>query len=98
MESAVAQTPENIRQVAQYVKQEIGNVGREFESVWGRIIEKEGLDGVRARSEQIFGRLLPADYRLAERDFSRAAVMEIIKELRCRASDEIGRASCRERV
>ncbi|MCP3951099.1 MAG: hypothetical protein GY697_02605 [Desulfobacterales bacterium] len=87
MESAVEQTPENIRQVAQYVKQEIGNIGREFESVWGRIIEKEGFDGVRARSEQIFGRPLPEDYRLTERDFSRSAVMEVIKELRCRASD-----------
>ncbi len=87
MESAVAQTPENIRQVAQYVKQEIGNIGREFESVWGRIIEKEGFEGVRSRSEQIFGRPLPENYRLTERDFSRAAVMEIIKELRCRTSD-----------
>jgi len=87
MESAVPQTPENIRQVAQYVKQEIDNVGREFESVWGRIIAKEGHTGVRARSEQIFGQPLPEDYHLAEREFSREAVMEIIKELRCRASD-----------
>ena len=87
MESAVPQTPENIRQVAQYIKQEVDNVGREFVSAWGRIIEKEGYDGVKKRSERIFGKPLPADYRLKERDFSRAAVLEIIKELRCRASD-----------
>ncbi len=87
MESAVLQTPENIRQVAQYVKQETVNIGKEFDSVWGRIIEKEGYDGVKKRSEQIFGKPLPEDYRLEQRDFSKAAVMEIIKELRCRASD-----------
>ena len=87
MESAVPETPETIRQVAQYVKQEIENLGREFQKAWGKILEKEGYAGVRKRSEHIFGKPLPADYTLKEREFSRCAVLEIVKELRCRASD-----------
>ena len=55
--------------------------------VWGEVIEKEGYEGVRKRSEQIFGRSLPVDYKLEAREFSRGAVLEMIKELRCRASD-----------
>jgi len=87
MDSAVPETSENIRQVAQYIKQEIDNLGEEFELAWGEIIEKEGYEGVRARSEQIFGRTLSEDYRLQEREFSRSAVLEIVKELRCRSAD-----------
>lgn len=87
MESAVPETGESIKQVAQYVKQEIINLGEEFKEAWGEVIEKEGYDGVRQRSEHIFGYSLPDDYKLVERDFSREAVLEIIKELRCRASD-----------
>ncbi|MBI5741593.1 MAG: ATP-binding protein [Nitrospirae bacterium] len=92
MENSVPETKENIAQVAQYIKQEIINLEREFDETWGTVIEKEGLAGVRRRSEQIIGRRLPFDYRLKVREFSRNAVAEIIKELRCRASD--GKLSC----
>jgi Lon-like ATP-dependent protease len=51
------------------------------------VITREGYESVRQRSERIFGRRLPADFRLQEREFSRNAVMEILKELRCRAAD-----------
>lgn len=87
LENSVLETPENIRQVAQYIKQEIINLGNEFKNAWGEVIEKEGYEGVRKRSEVIFGRPLPEDYKLQEREFSRKAVLEIIKELRCRSSD-----------
>jgi Lon-like ATP-dependent protease len=87
LESAVPESPENIIQVAQYVKQEILNLGREFQDVWQEVIEKEGYEGVRKRSEHIFGKPLPDGYKLQERDFSRGAVLEVIKELRCRSSD-----------
>jgi Lon-like ATP-dependent protease len=87
MESAVAETPEVIRHVAQYVKQEIVNLGRDFQRSWGDVIAREGHASVRRRSEHIFGRKLPADFRLQEREFSRNAVMEIVRELRCRAAD-----------
>jgi Lon-like ATP-dependent protease len=87
MESAVPETEENVRQVAQYVKQEIINLGKEFKEAWGEIIQKEGYDSVKKRSEHIYGRYLPDDFKLIEREFSRAAVLEIVKELRCRASD-----------
>jgi Lon-like ATP-dependent protease len=87
MEGAVPETPKNIREVAQYIKQEIDNLGSEFRNTWEEVIEKEGYEGVRRRSEQIFGRSLPNDYKLQERDFSRKAVLEIVKELRCRSSD-----------
>jgi len=87
MESAVSETPESVRHVAQYVKQEIVNLGRDFQRSWGEVITREGYESVRQRSERIFGRRLPADFRLQEREFSRNAVMEIVKELRCRAAD-----------
>jgi Lon-like ATP-dependent protease len=87
MESAVAETPDIVRHVAQYVKQEILNLGRDFQRSWGEVITREGHASVRQRSEHIFGRRLPADFRLQEREFSRNAVMEIVKELRCRAAD-----------
>lgn len=87
MESAVPETPENIRQIAQYIKQEIDNLGKEFRETWGEVIEKEGYEGVRSRSEKIFGRTLPEDYKLVEREFSKGAMLEVVKELRCRASD-----------
>jgi len=87
MESAVAETPEIVRHVAQYVKQEVVNLGRDFQRSWGEVIVREGHASVRERSEHIFGRRLPADFRLQEREFSRNAVMEIVKELRCRAAD-----------
>ena len=87
MESAVAETKDNVKAVAQYIKQEINNLGEEFEAVWGKVIEKEGYLGVRKRSEKIFGKSLPENYTLREREFSRAAVLEVIKELRCRASN-----------
>jgi ATP-dependent Lon protease len=87
LESAVPETPENIRQVAQYIKQEILNFGKELKDTWEAVIKKEGYEGVRKRSEHIFGKSLPVDYRLQEREFSQNAVLEIIKELRCRASD-----------
>ena len=87
LESAVPETSENVRQVAQYIKQEVINLGRELKDTWEEVIEKEGYEGVRKRSERIFGRSLPSDYRLEEREFSKNAVLEIIKELRCRSSD-----------
>ena len=87
MESAVPETEETIKQVAQYVKQEIINLNKEFNETWGGIIENEGDVGVRVRSESILGRRLPFNYKLEARDFSRSAVLEIVKELRCRASD-----------
>jgi len=87
MESAVPETPGNIRQVTQYIRQEVEQLDKEFSEAWGEVMEKEGYEGVRKRSEHIFGRSLPAGYRLQAREFSRSAVLEIIKELRCRSSD-----------
>jgi Lon-like ATP-dependent protease len=87
MEGAVSESPEAVRQVAQYVKQEIEGLGEEFERVWGEIISREGHAGVRRRCEHIFGRRLPREYTLTAREFSREAVLEIIRELRCRAAD-----------
>jgi len=87
MENSVPETPETIRQVAQYVKQEIINLGAEFKDSWGEVIEAEGYESVRQRSEYIFGKSLPADFKLQEREFDKSAVLELIKELRCRASD-----------
>ncbi len=92
MESAVPESQESIRQAAQYVKQEIDHLGEEFNTLWGDILKKEGQDGVRQRCEHIMGRSLPNDYALTPRQFSRSAVMEIIKELRCRTGD--GKLSC----
>jgi len=88
LESAVSETSQNIKQVVQYVKQEILNLGEEFKDAWEGVIEKEGYEGVRKRSEHIFGKSLPDDYKLKEREFSRDAILEIIKELRCRTSDK----------
>lgn len=88
LESAVPETSKNIKQVVQYVKQEILNLGGEFKDAWEGVIEKEGYEGVRKRSERIFGKSLPDDYKLKEREFSRDAILEIIKELRCRTSDK----------
>jgi ATP-dependent Lon protease len=87
MESAVPETPENVRQVAQYVKQELVNLGEEFTDAWGEVIEAEGYESVKQRSEYIFGKSLPAGFKLQEREFDKSAVLEVIKELRCRASD-----------
>lgn len=88
MQSAVDQNPDTIRQVAQYVKQEVDNLARDFERVWGDIYNAEGSDGVRKRCEHIMGQSLSSDFILSSREFSRSAVMEIIKELRCRAGEE----------
>ncbi|MDY7031305.1 MAG: S16 family serine protease [Thermodesulfobacteriota bacterium] len=87
MESGVPETPRNVMQVFQYVKQEIVALGKELKKTWSDVIEKEGYEGVRKRSEHIFGKCLPVDYKLKEREFSRRAVLEIVKELRCRSSD-----------
>ncbi len=87
MESAVPETEETIGEVAQYIKQEIINLNNEFKDSWGEVIEKEGHVGVRVRSEFILGKRLPFNYKLEARDFSRNAVLEVVKELRCRASD-----------
>ena len=92
MESSVNETKENIAEVAQYIKQEIENLDIEFKNTWGKVMEKEGHTGVRRRSEQIYGKKLPLDYQLKVREFSRHAVAEIIKELRCRSAD--GKLSC----
>ncbi len=87
MENGVLETPENIQQVAQYIKQEVINLGADFRDSWGEVIEAEGYESVKQRSEYIFGKSLPADFKLQEREFDKSAVLEVIKELRCRASD-----------
>ena len=87
MESAVAETPDTVKQVVQYVKQEVERIEGEFQTAWGDVLANEGMDSVRMRCEQIFGRRLPPEFRLATREFTRDAVMEIVKELRCRSSD-----------
>ena len=87
MDNSVTENAENVKQVAQYVKQEVINLGEEFKQAWGEIIAKEGYESVRKRTEHIFGKHLPHDFKLQEREFSRNAVMEIVKELRYRASD-----------
>ncbi|MEJ5360060.1 MAG: S16 family serine protease [Desulfobacterales bacterium] len=87
MESAVPETPQTVRAVAQYLAQEVRRLGEEFRRCWGEVLAAEGPAGVRRRSEHIFGRRLPEEFRLEARPFSRAAVMEIVRELRCRASD-----------
>ncbi len=87
MESAVPASAANVKQIAQYIKQEINNLAKEFKEAWGEVIEKEGYESVKKRSEHIYGRSLPDDFKLTVREFSRAAVLEIAKELRCRASD-----------
>jgi Lon-like ATP-dependent protease len=87
MESGVPESDKTIFQVVQYIRQEVINLGKEFKRAWGEVIEKEGYEGVRKRSQHIFGKDLPVDYKLKERDFSRGAVAEIIKELRCRSTD-----------
>jgi Lon-like ATP-dependent protease len=56
----------------------------------GEIIQMESAvpdESVKQRSEYIFGKPLPADFKLQEREICRSAVLEIIKELRCRAAD-----------
>ncbi|MFP3911823.1 MAG: S16 family serine protease [Desulfobacteraceae bacterium] len=88
MESAVPETGDNVGQVARYIKQEILNLREEFKGAWGEVLEKEGYEGIRERCQQIMGKPLPPDYRLTEREFSRAAVLEVVKELRSRASDK----------
>ena len=87
MDGAVPETAESIKQVAQYVKQEIVNLGKEFDESWGDVIDHEGYESVKKRSEYIFGKRLSEEFKLQEREFSRAAVLEVIKELRCRAYD-----------
>ncbi|MCD6186113.1 MAG: ATP-binding protein [Deltaproteobacteria bacterium] len=88
LESAVPENENSIRQLVQYIKQEIIDFGKELKETWADVIEKEGYEGVKKRSEAIFGKVLPEGYRLHEREFSKKAVMEIIKELRCRSSDK----------
>lgn len=88
MQNAVPENDCTVRQVAQYIKQEVDNLAEDFRELWGEILQKEGSASVRRRCEHIMGRSLPEHYSLSSRDFSRAAVMEIIKELRCRSSDE----------
>jgi Lon-like ATP-dependent protease len=87
MESAVPESSQNVSQIAQYVKQEVDNLANDFKTAWGDVIEKEGHNGVKKRSEHIYGRRLPQNFKLTVREFSRRAVLEIAKELRCRASD-----------
>jgi len=87
MENAVAETAETVAQTAQYVKQEVDRIADEFATAWGEVLAEEGMESVRQRCETIFGRRLSHGFSLTTREFSRAAVMEIIKEMRCRASD-----------
>ncbi len=87
MESSVGETPAAIVQTAQYVKQEVDRIAEEVEGAWGEVLAKEGMESVRRRCQDIFGRPLSPAFSLTTREFSRNAVMEIIKEMRCRASD-----------
>ena len=87
MESAVAENEQTIKELVQYIKQEKINLDKEFNETWGKVVEKEGHVGVKLRSEFLLGKRLPLNYRLEARDFSGAAILEIIKELRCRSSD-----------
>lgn len=87
MESSVPENQETVSQVVCYIRQEIENLDREIESAWGNVLHQEDWDVVRRRCEKIFGRQLTPDFQIKARAFSRDAVMEIIKELRCRASD-----------
>jgi Lon-like ATP-dependent protease len=88
MESAVPETPDSLEQVVQYVKQEIINLEREFVETWQDIIKAEGYEGVRKRSEKIYGRSLPQNYVLRVREFSRDAIKEVVKELRSRTGTQ----------
>ena len=88
MDSAVPETPENTKQAVQYIKQEMLKIEDEMDENWGEILKKEGIAGVKERTEQILGKSLPDGYDLKIREMSKPAVMEIIKELRCRASDQ----------
>ncbi len=88
LKSAVTESPKTNRQVAQYIKQEIINLEEDIKEAWSDVLEKEGYEGVRDRSQHVFGKPLPKNYRLTAREFSKSAVMEIIKELRCRSSDK----------
>lgn len=87
MESSVPETEIAVGQVVCYVKQEVENLDEEIEHAWGNVLHQEDQDAVRRRCENIFGRKLPTEFQIKARDFSRGAVMEIIKELRCRAGD-----------
>ena len=87
MESAVPESEENVKQIVQYVKQEVINLAQEFQEAWGEVIEKEGYESVRKRSEHIYGRSLPDDFKPTVREFTKCAVLEIARELRCRSSD-----------
>jgi len=69
MESAVPETAEHIRQVAQYIKQEIANLDKDFENTWGEVLAGKAMQGSGGRSEQIYGRRLPVDYKLKAREF-----------------------------
>ncbi len=88
MENMVPETTKHIQQVVQYIKQEIISFEKEIKNTWGEIFNKEGHEGVKQRCEHIFGKQLPDNYRLTAREFSREAVLEIIKELRTRGSDQ----------
>ena len=92
MEHALPETQATLKQLAQYIAQEIKNIGEGFQENWGDIYEAEGAGGIRTRMEKIYGRDLPRTFRLEEKHFTRAAVAEIVKELRCRAND--GKLSC----
>ncbi|MBU0995592.1 MAG: ATP-binding protein [Proteobacteria bacterium] len=87
MEHAVPENQENLIKLAQYIKQEVNHIGDEFQKNWGEIFENEGHEGIRKRSEKIYGKPLPLTFRLVEKNFSKQAVAEIVKELRCRTGD-----------
>ncbi|MFZ7125433.1 MAG: S16 family serine protease [Desulfobacterales bacterium] len=87
MESSVPETRLAVNQVVRYIKQEIVNIGRELDEAWGEVRHHEGREAIRKRCESIFGKPLPEEFEIKARDFSRSAVMEIVKELRCRSAD-----------
>ena len=87
LRSEVAETPARIRELAQYIKQEIETINEEFNDQWGEIIRREGHEGVRRRNIEAFGRVPAGDFRLEAREFARDAIAEMVKELRSRASN-----------
>jgi len=87
LRSEVEDSPERIRELAQYIRQELETIRQEFQEQWGEVIRLEGHEGVRRRNYETFGRVPAEAFRLDVREFSKEAVREIVRELRSRAGD-----------
>ncbi|RMD54758.1 MAG: hypothetical protein D6828_04705, partial [Nitrospirae bacterium] len=87
MESSVNETRETLREVVQYIKQQIIDVEEGLKKSWGEIYEKEGYRGIKKRWEKILGYPLSEDFELRAREFTKGAVKEIVRELRIRTDN-----------